>query len=101
MKHRRWLKAPTNSSKMKFCPHDGTLLVVDNQGSTNGFRFRCAACPYIHPYVPTALEKVAPPLIHSHRITSSLKERVYLKVKKVDDVLGESRCAVLACLDSA
>jgi len=56
---------------MRFCPWDGTLLIVDNQGADGAFRFRCVACPYVD-RIPRN-----PVLVPERRA-----------VKQVDDVLG-------------
>mmetsp|Transcript_9294 Transcript_9294/g.11140 ORF Transcript_9294/g.11140 Transcript_9294/m.11140 type:complete len:110 (-) Transcript_9294:962-1291(-) len=57
---------------MKFCPWDGTLLVVDNNNISSLFRFRCPVCPYI-----SKIDVVTPVTV-----------RTTLNSKKVDDVLG-------------
>mmetsp|Transcript_13537 Transcript_13537/g.29114 ORF Transcript_13537/g.29114 Transcript_13537/m.29114 type:complete len:110 (-) Transcript_13537:1914-2243(-) len=57
---------------MRFCPWDGTLLIVDNRGSSQSFRFRCVACPYVSPIARD----------------TPVSERTTLKLKQVDDVLG-------------
>jgi len=55
---------------MRFCPHDGTLLIVDNNGRLGQFRFRCVVCPYVH------------------NISEPVVTRLKLKVKQLDDILG-------------
>ena len=57
---------------MRFCPWDGTLLVVDNNGTDGSLRFRCVACPYVD-----RIARQAP-----------VQLRQKLRVKQVDDVLG-------------
>ncbi|GMI44761.1 hypothetical protein TrCOL_g12020 [Triparma columacea] len=52
---------------MWFCPYCGSLLQVQNLGVSS---FVCSTCPY------------------RMSITSKQKERIKLKSKKVDDVLG-------------
>lgn len=53
---------------MQFCPSCASLLLVG--GSRDGYRFYCHSCPYVH--------AIRRPII----------DRVYLKRKEVDDVLG-------------
>lgn len=57
---------------MKFCPRDGMTLVLDNESSHGGYRFRCAVCPYVKKLQPNEL--------------LSLKTKY--ETKKVGDVLG-------------
>ena len=57
---------------MKFCPWDGSLLVLDNESRHGGFRFRCAICYYV--------SKLEPDQVTTLRTT--------YKAKEVDDILG-------------
>lgn len=54
---------------MHFCPTCANILLVSNSGP-DGFRFFCQTCPYIH------------------AIKKPIAQRMYLKRKEVDDVLG-------------
>jgi DNA-directed RNA polymerase III subunit RPC11 len=54
---------------MHFCPTCANILLVSNSGP-GGFRFFCQTCPYIH------------------AIKKPIAQRMYLKRKEVDDVLG-------------
>mmetsp|Transcript_5128 Transcript_5128/g.9202 ORF Transcript_5128/g.9202 Transcript_5128/m.9202 type:complete len:110 (-) Transcript_5128:2401-2730(-) len=57
---------------MRFCPWDGTLLIVDQSGQDGTFRFRCVSCPYVD-RIPT---------------NKPVQIREKREVKVVDDVLG-------------
>lgn len=54
---------------MQFCPTCANLLLVSNSGA-EGYRFACQTCPYVH------------------AIRRPIAQRMYLKRKEVDDVLG-------------
>jgi DNA-directed RNA polymerase III subunit RPC11 len=57
---------------MRFCPWDGSLLIVDNAGTDGHFRFRCVACPYV--------DRIRP--------DRPVQVRERKAAKKADDVLG-------------
>ena len=57
------------SSSMQFCPVDGTMLLVEVDGSER-LRWLCQTCPYVN--YPSHARRIAMPL----------------KTKQVDDVLG-------------
>lgn len=57
---------------MKFCPWDGSILILDNQSTHGGFRFRCPVCFYVN--------KIA--------VEDTLVFRTKYEAKKIDDILG-------------
>ncbi len=70
---RRGARARARSAgRMRFCPWDGSLLIVDNAGTDGHFRFRCVACPYV--------DRIRP--------DRPVQVRERKAAKKADDVLG-------------
>lgn len=57
---------------MKFCPWDGTILVLDNESNYSGYRFRCPICFYV--------DKI--------KADDTFILRTVYATKKVDDILG-------------
>eukprot|EP00126_Sphaerothecum_destruens_P008718 Sdes_comp20323_c0_seq2m13998 len=51
-----------------FCPNCSNLLTVADSGGV--FKFCCECCPYVH------------------CIQSIVEEKIYMKMKELDDVLG-------------
>lgn len=57
---------------MQFCPWEGSILILDNDSSHGGYRFRCPACNYV--------SKIGE--------AQTLVFRTEYENKKVDDILG-------------